>query len=467
MTSSGGFPTTDRFGTETVPVADVLHAALDVVLGRSDGPVVAAVSGGRDSMALLHALVRWARPRLAAVATFDHGTGPAATAAAALVAAEGRRLGLTVVRERARTVGRSEAQWRAARWSFLNRVARAFGARVATAHTRDDQAETVILRALRGAGARGLAGLAAPSPVLRPWLSVSRAEVASWAASERLPFVEDPDNASRRHLRVRVRLDLLPAFERASPGFTETMLAIGEQAAHWRREVEAVVDALGAEAVPRGGLLVPVAPLRDTTDPGRAVLWQALAGRIGVALDRRGTVDLVRFTMADRIGARRDLAGGAEVERVVREGRDGFELRPPRRGRLFSAADSWTGRADAVPRRVGPWSFRRAWSTACDATAAPTPDPSAWSMPLVGSAVVTIRPWRSGDRIRTTGAPTGRRVARYLQEAGVPVRDRAGWPVVLLEDEIVWVPGVCRGRAAPSRPGRPALIWYQCEREPG
>src|SRR5688572_4731162 len=103
-------------------------------------------------MALLYATAKWAPERIAAVATFDHGTGVHATEATSLVAAEGRRLGLTVVRERARVTASTEAAWRDARWSFLHRVARAHRARVATAHTRDDQIETVFMRALRGSG---------------------------------------------------------------------------------------------------------------------------------------------------------------------------------------------------------------------------------------------------------------------------------------------------------------------------
>ena len=80
-------------------------------------------------------------------------------------------------------------------------------------------------------------------------------------------------------------------------------------------------------------------------------------------------------------------------------------------------------------------------------------------------APVTLRVWTAGDRIRTAGAPAGRRVTRYFSEAHVPALDRSTWPVVLVENELAWVPGVCRALAAPSRPGRPELIWYRCEPE--
>lgn len=123
---------------EPIAPGELLRAALSVALDANPDPWVLAVSGGSDSMALLHAMVRWAPDRLAAVATFDHATGDYATEAASLVAAQARRLGVTVVRERARVAGATEAAWRDARWSFLRRVARGFKARVATAHTRDD-----------------------------------------------------------------------------------------------------------------------------------------------------------------------------------------------------------------------------------------------------------------------------------------------------------------------------------------
>jgi tRNA(Ile)-lysidine synthase len=143
----------------------LLQASLEVAMAPVVGPLILAVSGGRDSMVLLQAMARWAPERIAAVATFDHGTGQHATDAASLVAAESRRLGLTVVRERSRAPGHSEAAWRAARWDFLGRIGRAYKARVATAHTRDDQLETVIMRLMRGRAPAGWP----PWPRRRAW----------------------------------------------------------------------------------------------------------------------------------------------------------------------------------------------------------------------------------------------------------------------------------------------------------
>jgi tRNA(Ile)-lysidine synthase len=441
---------------DAVAPGDLLRASLEVALASTPEPLVLAVSGGCDSMALLHAMARWAPTRIAAVATFDHGTGPFATEAASLVAAQARKLGLTVVRERSRSGGHTEAAWRDARWQFLRRVARGFRARVATAHTRDDQLETIVMRALRGSGARGLAALAAPSPVLRPWLGVSRNELARWVAGEALPFLDDPMNASPRFLRGRVRHQLLPALEAASPGFRDAMLAIGERAAGWRRDVESYLDASGLTLSQRGTrLTVPARLLEQTTVEGRAVLWPALCARVGVTLDAHGTRAAVRFSTSGRLGAHITLAGGATIMRRRDARGDVFEVRSP--GTQHTTPTGWQGHADALPARFGAWRFRR---LGVEPLAS-----DAWSIGLPAGAAVVVRTWSSGDRIRTAGAPAGRRVTRYLSESRVPVLDRSTWPVVLVDDEPVWIPGICRGVAAPSRPGRPDLIWYRCERE--
>jgi tRNA(Ile)-lysidine synthase len=437
--------------------AAVLEATLDVALSPSAGPLVLAVSGGLDSMALMHAVARWAPERIAAVATFDHGTGSYATDAASLVAAQARRLGLTVVRERARVVGHTEAAWRDARWQFLDRVARGFRARVATAHTRDDQLETIVMRFLRGAGARGLAALAAPSRVVRPWLSVSRAELAAWVADERIPYLDDPMNADRRLLRARVRHDLLPMLIEAQPAFATTWLALGERAAQWRRDVDRFLEQAGLVVSADGTqVTIPSHVLDDTTPEGRGVLWPAICARAGVTLDATGTQAAVRFTTTRRRGAQLPLAGGALLLRRRGATDELFEVR--RQAPTAGPVLVWQGTSDALPPRFGRWRFRRLGDGASPSGADP------WTMALPSGHPVVVRAWAAGDRIVTMGAPAGRRVTRYFSESRIPVPDRPSWPVVLIADEPVWVPGVCCADAAPSRPGRSDLIWYRCER---
>ncbi len=263
-------------------------------------------------MALLDAAARWKGAALAGVASFDHGTGPHATAAVDLVERFSRRLGVPFFRGRGAGLGASEDAWRTARWRFLRQVATDQAAAVATAHTCDDQIETVFIRVLRDAGARGLAGLYATSDVVRPFIDVRREVVAAYADAMGVPFVPDPSNLSRRYLRNRIRLDLLPACERAQPGFGEAMLALSRKAASWRSGVERLADGLVVSRAP-SVVFVDRAALGALEEPARALVWPALAARAGIALDRRGTERLARIGASSAAGVRADLAGGHQV----------------------------------------------------------------------------------------------------------------------------------------------------------
>jgi tRNA(Ile)-lysidine synthase len=279
---------------------------------------VLAVSGGADSMALLHAVaaaraVAPPRDGMIAVATFDHGTGIHAARAAALVRDFSASLGVPCVIGSTGGAGRTEAEWRAARWRFLRGAARTRGARIATAHTRDDQIETVFMRALRGAGARGLAALYARSDVARPLVGFTRAELRSYVHSNDVPFLDDPSNADRRHLRNRVRLDLLPALERARPGFGDDLLALARRAADWRARMEALALTFPLMTDSTGTYSFERAPLRGLDQPSLRTLWPALAARAGVVLDWRGTERLAAFTIDGATGQQIQVAGGVRV----------------------------------------------------------------------------------------------------------------------------------------------------------
>jgi tRNA(Ile)-lysidine synthase len=393
-------------------------------------------------MVLLHAAARVARGRIVAVATFDHGTGAAARAAAERVARAAKAMGLPVRRGRARGTPRGEAAWREARWAFLRATARELEAVVATAHTRDDQVETVIMRELRGSGARGLAGLYADGPVLRPLLECSREEILAYARANGVRWAEDPTNVSRAHLRNRVRLDLRPALERVRPGFSEAMLALARRAAALRAEVEAMVDAALEGHAAAGTLAVARAALLRYDAKGLALLWPAIAARLGLALDRRGTARLVAFTLDGRAGARIQLAGGFEA--VAHRGN--ILLRPA----IHLVAPARVVRLGAKGAAVGGWRFRPA--NAGDGAKDPL-----WCAALPADAELTARAWQPGDRMTPLGADAPRRVKGLLRDAGIDAARRAGWPVVLAGAEIVWIPGVRRSLAATERSGRPEV----------
>ena len=291
-------------------------------MARNPGGFVLAVSGGRDSMALLHAFARAAPDSVAIVATFDHATGRTATRAAHLVAAESARLGLPAVIGRASKRGASEAEWRDARRQFLSDVAERTGARIVTAHTRDDQVETVLMRVLRGAGARGLAGLYAGGTI-RPLLEYSRVEVAAYAVRAGVAWVEDPTNASMQFFRNRVRRDLLPALERVSPGFDAALLSLAREAGAWREELDRLVAPIARVSDRRDSVSVAVGALAPYSRAELSSLWPAIAARVGLAMDWRGTERAAAFTNESRTGTRIQLSGGWEIARS----RDAFELR--------------------------------------------------------------------------------------------------------------------------------------------
>ncbi len=210
----------------------------------------------------------------------------------------------------------SESAWREQRWSFLRSSAADVDARtIVTAHTRDDQIETVIIRILRHAGARGLAALDVDGDVARPWLHTSRTDVARYAARWGVRHVEDPSNRSRAFLRNRVRLDLLPALRIANPHIDEDLLASAAKAASWRRRLDRLVAAAHPLRVGSDGVAIDAPGLASYDLASLAVLWQVLAAGAGVTLDRRGTAHLAAFTKTARVGAIAQVSGGFEVQR--------------------------------------------------------------------------------------------------------------------------------------------------------
>lgn len=404
--------------------------------------VLLAVSGGRDSMVMLDAFRTHGPGAIAAVASFDHGTGPEAARAVRRVRALCRTLDIPCHSARAAGVLRSEAGWRTARWGFLNALSRRLQAPVATAHTRDDQVETILMRVLRGAGARGLAGLAAPGAILRPLLRLSRDTLAAYAAERGVRWTEDPSNGDLRHLRNRVRRVLLPALQAVRPCLAAELLAIGERAAALRRTVDDVAATL-ATIDRDGALCVATSGLAGYDPEALRLLWPALAARVSATLDRRGTERLARFTMEAQTGDRMQLSGPVHVVR--------------RRNAIAVGVPVTKSPSCAVLVPGLAWGVFRFGVVARDTVA------TRWHACLDEGASYSVRAWRPGDRMHGAGDAAPRRIKGFLRDAGLVGPERPGWPVVLRGEEIVWIPGVRRSDAATVRPGRPGRM-YACER---
>jgi tRNA(Ile)-lysidine synthase len=309
----------------SAPIVTRLQQAVsDVLPGESRA--LLAVSGGIDSMVLLHAATATRPAESVVVATFDHASGPHSAAAANLVERTAMSAGVPVVIGRGAPVERpTEAAWRDARLAFLRAAAAEHRAVLCTAHTRDDQVETVLFRVLRGAGARGLAGLATSGEARRPLLAFTRAEVVDYARAAGVEWIDDPSNADPAFARNRIRQEILPALRAIAPGLESELVGLGDRAAAWRSDLDAVIDErIDFHVDTEWGILeVGAAGFAGYSDDALGIIWPALLGRIGVAADWRGTRRLVAFTTRSKTGQRIQLSGGWTVYR--RRGR--FEVR--------------------------------------------------------------------------------------------------------------------------------------------
>lgn len=277
---------------------------------RPGDRVLAAVSGGGDSVLLLHLLraLRASLPFTLTMAHLNHGLrGEAADADEAFVRALADRLALDLRVERA-DLGRGagdpsslEERARDARRDFLVRTARETGcARIALGHTLDDQAETVLMWLLRGTGRGGLAGMepVTPEGLIRPLLRVRRSEARAHLHSMGETYRDDETNDDPGRTRNWIRHELVPLIERRFPGAVSRMGAVAGSLGGEEILLDGLAAALVREA--DGGLTAPA----GGWDPDREALLAARAARI--AAERAGMDP--RLLERDHIEAILDLA---------------------------------------------------------------------------------------------------------------------------------------------------------------
>jgi tRNA(Ile)-lysidine synthase len=397
-----------------------------------DEPVLVALSGGPDSTALLAALQALSRAGLAGpvlACHVDHGLRPGSERDADHCAGLCARLGIPFVRRRVEVArGNVQAQARKARYAALRQAAAAAGAAaIATGHTRSDQAETVILRLLRGSGARGLSGIPARRGALvRPLIDRSRAEVLAYLRGRGLPFLEDPSNAAPRYLRNRVRREVMPILSALAPSAEEALA----RAADLLREDERALEA-GARRLLAGAPLAPRAALAAAPEAvrRRAVrrLWKAATGsRRG--LDA-GHVEAV-LRLLHRPGPGR-VALPRGLEALL--GPAGLTVGPPE-GSPGGAVEVPIPRPGAYPV-PGRGLLLRLEAAPAAAREGPVLRQGAVSWPLL------LRTRRPGDRFRPAGGRGSKKLKAWLIDRRVPRSARDG--LLLLVDaagRVLWIP---------------------------
>ena len=425
---------------------------------RAGDTVVVAVSGGADSVALLHLLRSLEEcPLSLVVAHFNHLLrGEESDGDEAFVAALAEMHGLPYavrrfdVKEFAGAQGLSlEEAGRVCRYRFFSDVAEQHGAAtVALAHHADDQAETVLMRLLRGSGATGLCGMTAKTGdgrYVRPLLEVSRIQIEAYLAEHGLAYRTDSSNNDKSFLRNRIRHELIPYLETYNPAVRERLAATADALA----ADEAVLESLA------GNLFENVADVQPDHVKLSVEKVRREAQGVRLRLYRRALL-LVKGDLR-RIG-RRHLDA---IDGVVHDQKPHLTLAMPDGVTIGkSYGDLWVSAVKEsfeVPEAciiAGPGAFLWAGCRVTVSTGA-TGDreaAGAWRACFDGDAAPfpwVIRSFRKGDRFVPFGMAGHKKVKDYFIDQKVPRDKRCLIPLLFCGDTLLWVAGLRRSAAAP------------------
>jgi tRNA(Ile)-lysidine synthase len=414
--------------------------------------VVVAVSGGADSVCLLDVLHQVA-PELGldlVVAHYNHGLRPAEDGPeTAFVQGLARDMGLPCVPGLAKGLlegkGSLEERARQARYAFLEEVRQRHGAqRVALGHTLDDQAETVLMRLLRGSGPTGLAGIPPKREpgIIRPLIDVRRKGVEAYLRSRGLTWRTDSSNMDSGFLRNRVRLELLPELLHYQPHLVEQL---GDLAATLREEdlfLEGLADewlATHGDNSSEGMLGLPRNPLLNAAPALRRRVIRRAIDKVAGGLrrmDRRHVEAVEGLAAGDRPQGRLDLPRGLVVRRSYER-------------LVFGGKAPWEGRDFMVEiPGVGVYEIQEAGiridlqEKDCDSPRGM--DPSPWKAYLDAEKLsfpLLLRPPRPGDRFVPLGMKGRRKLKDFFIDLKVPSEERPRVPLLVSGDAIAWVCG--------------------------
>jgi tRNA(Ile)-lysidine synthase len=402
--------------------------------------VLCAVSGGADSMSLLHllrALSGEAGFSLHAAHFNHHLRGAESDRDEAFVRARCRDWGVPLtcgggdVAQEARQSGRGiEETARALRYAFLEQTADALGAaRIATAHTADDNAETLLLHLVRGSGLAGLTGIPPRrGRIVRPLLTTTRREIEAYCAAQGIPYVTDSTNADAAYARNFLRLRVLPLLKELNPQAVEHISAAAGLLRLDNDYLTARAQAVADQGRRRGGgIVIPAETLAQQPDPvaSRAaflLLERSGGGQNRAAAHSRAILALCR---GGSPSAQVDLPGV-----TARREYDLLSLTPAGPGPELPAG---------VPVREGERTVWGGWQVTCRAAVCPersAPAPGRFYLsPARLQGQLTLRTRRVGDRLKLPGRGTKTLKKLYI-EAKVPAHCRGLLPVLADDDGV-------------------------------
>lgn len=418
--------------------------------------VLVACSGGADSLALLDMLLRL-RPSLGIdvqAAHFEHGIrGEASRSDATFVENFCRERGIPFFLEAAdipalaRARGISlELAAREARYDFLWRVA---GERtlVATAHHQDDQAETLLMRLLRGTGTDGLAGIRPRAGrLIRPLLAVTRQEIVYYCRARGLSPRQDATNEEMDATRNRIRHTLLPLLREENPSITQALATLSAIAG----EESDFLEGLLAERWPR-------------VCQGEALCGKELLA-LPLALQRRA---LRRFWRETATPQDLDFHHVESLLQFLATGKNGALSMP--RGFCARVSYGYCRLARELEKRgeepvpvtlpgVTDWGDYRLTA----ALSSGDPDGAEWDFFMDGTQrlpTLCLRARQPGDEI-AIGSGRMKKIKDVFIDAKLPREERASYPLLATEQEILWVPGIRRSAHFPAKKGNPALHFH-------
>lgn len=438
---------------------------LDTSLLKPGLRLAVGVSGGADSVALLRALAERRDGLVLHVAHLHHGLrGTEADEDLEFVRALAGELGLPFHEARVDTAAAAKAHAesgkpaesieeaaRRLRYAWFRRLlAGGEVDAVATAHTLDDQAETVLGKFLRGAWTEGLSGIHpqvifAKGWILRPLLGATRAEVEGYLQALGQAWREDSSNRDGAYTRNRIRHELLPLLQGWNPRLREhlaqmAVLARDEEAwwqvelAKWPQLVLAGRPVRGGGRAGGEGLAIDVTRLAALHPALQRRMLRHAAESLGAALDFAATEALRALALSGRAGQKREVAGGLRAERTPRELR--LEIAPESGDDGGDSAYSALIPGEIVAPRFG---LRLRIEVDSDNAAGKRYAQGDGSQ---HARTAVLRNWSPGDRVRLRYSSGPRKVKEVLERLRVTGTGRSLWPVLEADGQIVWMRGV-------------------------